>query len=394
MESLLIRNVVREGRKCDILVENGLFKVIADAGSALAAQNVIEADGLAILPAMYNTHTHAAMTLLRGYADDMELDKWLQEYIWPFEDGLKSEDIRRGSELAIKEMILTGSVFFNDMYFDIEQTIDPVDKLGIRASIGITVMDNHSLSQTEEKKRFISEFKDPTGGRIQLAMAPHSIYCVGEERFKDCVRFAREKGMKIHTHISETKKEVDDCVRQRGCSPVQYLDRIGVLGPDVIAAHCVVVSERDADILAERGVTISHCPCSNMKLASGRMPTEMLLKAGCKMTIGTDGASSNNNLDLREEMKFASLLAKVTGDPELLPAEQVFDWATKNGAEAFGIDGGVVSEGKVADCILVDLSAPKMRPCHNLISNFVYSADSSCIKATICAGRVVSEMLR
>ena len=171
--------------------------------------------------------------------------------------------------------------------------------------------------------------------------------------------------------------------------PVAYLDSLGLLGPNTVVAHCVHVNDEEADLLAERQVTISHCPCSNMKLGSGIFPYARLIKAGCRITLGTDGASSSNNLDLREAMKFAALLAKVGGDPQLLPASQVFDWATRCGAEAFGIDAGVIAEGKLADCILVDLSDVKMQPCHNLISNFVYSADSACIAGVICDGHIL-----
>jgi len=390
IHTLLIKNALHEGTKRDILIQGMRFAAIAPAGSALTAAETVDADGKAILPALYNTHTHAAMTLLRGYADDMPLDKWLCDYIWPFESKLTAKDIRGGSELAIQEMVSCGTVFFNDMYFEIEETIDAVDKAGIRAAIGITVMDNHSLGQTESKKQFIREFKDPTGGRIQLVMAPHAVYTVGAERYKSCVAFARDNGMLIHTHLCETRKEVGDCIASTGMTPVKYLDSLGVLGPDVIAAHCVHLTEEDADILAAREVTISHNPCSNMKLSSGVFNYELVKRAGCRVTLGTDGASSNNNLDLREEMKFAALLAKSTGNPELLPAEEVLSWATVNGARTFGIDAGVISEGKVADCILLDLDNVKMKPCHHLISNWVYSADSSCVTTVICNGKVVS----
>ena len=390
MNSLLIANALLDGSKCDILIEGKRFARIAPAGAGLEAERTLDAEGMAVLPALYNTHTHAAMTLLRGYADDMALGKWLSEYIWPFEDKLTPADILDGSRLAVDEMITGGTVFFNDMYFEIEQTIEAVAEAGMRAAIGITVMENHSLAQTERKKQFVREFRDPTGGRIQLVMAPHAIYTVGAEKLKSCAAFARDNGLRIHIHVSETRQEVDDCLAQHGLTPVQYLDSLGLLGPDVIAAHCVHLTPRDADILAERGVTVSHCPCSNMKLASGVFPYDLLIKSGCRITLGTDGASSNNNLDLREEMKFAALLAKVVGDPELLPATEVLRWATVNGAEAFGLDAGVVAEGKLADCILVDLSDVRMRPCHNLVSNWVYSADSACISNVICDGRIIA----
>ena len=388
MDRLLLKGVLHDGRVRNILIEDKRFKDL-DAPAEVAEAQVFDASGSAILPAMYNTHTHAAMTLLRGYADDMPLQKWLQEYIWPFEDKLTPEDIRKGSEIAVREMVQSGTVFFNDMYFDVEETIDIVNRTGTRAAIGITVMENHSKAVTREKREFIRHWQDPTGGRVRLVMAPHAIYTVGERKLRDSAEFAREHGMLLHIHLSETVKEVEDCLTEHGTTPVRYLDSIGFLGPDVIAAHCVHVDDEEVAILAERGVTVSHCPCSNMKLGSGVFPYSRLMQAGCRITLGTDGASSGNNLDLREAMKFAALLAKSGGDPELLPAEEVFRWATRSGAEAFGIDAGVIAEGKLADCLLIDLTDIRMQPCHHLVSNFVYSADSRCIKHVLCDGRIV-----
>ena len=388
MDRLLLKGVLLDGRTRNILIEDKRFKDL-DAPDEVADAKVLDASGTAVLPALYNTHTHAAMTLLRGYADDMPLQTWLQDYIWPFEDKLTPADIRRGSEIAAQEMIQSGTVFFNDMYFDVEETIDTVAGSGMRAAIGITVMENHSKSVTKEKKEFIRHWQDPTGGRIRLVLAPHAIYTVGEKKLRDCAEFAREHGMLLHIHLSETAVEVEDCLREHGTTPVRYLDSIGFLGPDVIAAHCVHVDEGEADILAARGVTVSHCPCSNMKLGSGVFPYRMLMDAGCRITLGTDGASSGNNLDLREAMKFAALIAKAQGDPSLLPAEEVFRWASRAGAEAFGIDAGVIAEGKLADCLLIDLSDIRMQPCHHLVSNFVYSADSRCIKHVICDGKEI-----
>lgn len=388
MDSLLLKNVLFEGRKTNIFVEEGHFKCL-DAADGAVASTEMDCDGLAIVPALYNAHTHAAMSLVRGYADDMPLQEWLTEHIWPFESNLTREDIRRGSELALKEMKGTGSVMFNDMYFEIEQTIAEVEKSGMRALIGITVMDNHSLSQTRQKQQFIREWKDPTGGRIKLAIAPHAIYTVSAERLRKCTEFARENDMKIHIHLAETKKEVQDCLAEHGMTPVRYLDSLGVLGPDVIAAHCVHVEKEEWDILARHGVTAVNCPCSNMKLGSGRFPYEDAISSGTRIALGTDSSSSNNNLDLREEMKFAALLAKVNGDPTLLPAKEVMKWAGADSAAALGVNGGEIAEGKVADCILLDLGNIKMTPCHNLESNWVYAADSSCIKAVICNGKII-----
>lgn len=389
MKTALLKNISLEGRLTDILIEGTRFKSTRPDIDTSMAETVIDCTGKAILPALYNTHTHAAMTLLRGYADDMALDKWLQQYIWPFEDKLTPSDIRRGSAIAVKEMTGSGSVFFNDMYFEVDQTIEEVAASGMRAAIGITVMENHSKALQDEKTEFIKRWSDPTGGRISLVMAPHAIYTVGTEKLKWSAATARDHGMKIHIHLSETASEVENCLREHGMRPVEYLDSIGFLGPDVIAAHCVHVTPKEADILAERGVTVSHCPCSNMKLSSGIFPYETFIRSGCRITLGTDGASSGNNLDLREAMKFAALLAKVSGNPEQLPAEEVLRWASVNGAEAFGIDAGVIAEGKKADCILIDLSDIRMQPCYNLVSNFVYAADCGCISAVICDGKTI-----
>jgi len=386
MNTILLKNVILDNRKTSVLIEGNQIKA-TDAPATLPADTVIDAEGLAILPAFYNMHTHAAMNLLRGYADDMPLMKWLTEYIWPYEAKLTPEDIRKGSKIAIDEMISTGSVFFNDMYFEVEQTIDEVNKAGTRAAIGITVMENHSKAVEEEKWSFVRNWQDPTGGRIQLVIAPHAIYTVGPEKLKRSAAFARDNGLKLHIHVSETKTEVEDCIKQHGMTPVRYLDSIGFLGPDVIAAHCVWLDKEEWDIMAERGVTVAHNPCSNMKLGSGRFPYELAIASGARITIGTDGSSSNNNLDMREECKFAALLAKVEGDPTLLPASEALKWATLNGAEAFGVNGGIIAPGKVADFILLDLNTPKMQPCFNVVSNWVYAADSSAIHSVWCDGQ-------
>ena len=389
MKTLLIKNVLLKDRKTDILVADGRFKSLC-APDGTRADETLDAEGTAILPPFYNTHTHAAMSLLRGYADDMPLQKWLQDYIWPYENKMTAQDIREGSRLAVREMIRTGTVFFSDMYFEIDQTIAVVQEFGIRAAIGVTFVDSHSKSQQADKLDMLRQWVDPSGGLITLTVAPHAIYTVSPDLLVKCADTARSLGLKLHIHLSETRQEVEDCLRAHGTTPVRYLDSLGFLGPDVIAAHVVHVDEEEAAILASRGVTIAHCPCSNMKLASGIFPYKMLHEAGCRITLGTDGDSSNNNLDMREEMKFAALLAKVSsGDPEVLPAAEALEMATRSGAEAFGLDAGVIREGALADALLVRLDDERMQPCHNLISNWVYAAGSSCIDSVICNGNIV-----
>lgn len=383
---ILLKNVTLDGRDCNILVDGNRFKDI-DAPANVEGAEVVDCSDLAIVPAFYNAHAHNAMTLLRGYADDIALSTWLNDYIWPYEAKMTAGDIRRGSQIAAEEMIRTGSVAMNDMYFDIEETIDVMDKSGLRALIGITVMDNHSKAESEAKRHFVREWKDPTGGRIKIAMAPHSVYTVSTENLKNTAAFARDNGLKLHIHLCETAEEVSNCIKAYGTTPVRYLESIGFLGSDVIAAHCVHVDKEEWDILAKRGVTVVNCPCSNMKIASGRFPYEMAIASGTKVSLGTDGCCSNNNLDMREEMKFAALLAKVAGDPTLLPAKDVLDWATRGGAEAMGFDAGVIAAGKLADFILLNKKAGAMCPCHNIISNWVYAADSAVIDSVYCDGK-------
>ncbi len=389
MGSLLIRHTRFGDKTTDILVVDGRFASLS-APAGTEADETIDATGTAILPPFYNTHTHAAMSLLRGYADDMPLQRWLNEYIWPYENKMTAADIREGSRLAIREMIQTGTVFFSDMYFEIGETIAVAKEFGIRAAIGVTFVESHSKSQQEEKLDMLRHWGDPTNGLITLTVAPHAIYTVGSDLLVKCAEVARSLGMKLHIHLSETRKEVEDCLREHGTTPVRYLDSLGFLGPDVIAAHVVHVDEEEAAILASRGVTIAHCPCSNLKLASGIFPYKLLHDAGCRIALGTDGDSSNNNLDMREEMKFAALLAKASsGDPEVMPADEALAMATRNGAAAFGIDAGVIQEGKLADALLVRLDDVRMQPCHNLVSNWVYAAGSSCIDTVICNGKIL-----
>lgn len=386
--TLLIKNVLLDGKETNILIEGNVF-TSTNAPEGTVADTVIDGKGMAILPPFYNTHTHAAMSLLRGFADDLPLKTWLEDYIWPREAELTSEDIYNGSRLAIAEMIKSGTVFFSDMYFDIDQTIKAVQEFGVRAAIGITIMDNHPAAVLEEKINTILKWTDPTGGRIQLTLAPHAIYTVGGERLKRSTALAKEAGLKLHIHASETEGEVQDSIREHGMSPIAYLDSLGVLGDNVIIAHGVHVDDNDIKIMEDKGVTVSHNPCSNMKMGSGLFEYEKYLNSSIRVTIGTDGASSNNNLDLREETKFACLAAKCKGRPELLPVETAFKWATKNGAEAFGINAGEIATGKLADAILIDLSNERMRPLHHLISNWIYAADSSCIDTVICDGKIL-----
>lgn len=388
MTTLLLKNILLDGRTTNILIKDGLFADLNAAADA-AADSIYDASGEAIVPSFFNTHTHAAMTLLRGYADDMELFTWLNDHIWPFEAKMTAQDIYNGSRLAVLEMIRSGTTFFCDMYWMMEETAKAVEEMGIRAALGVTLMDRLGEEKIAADLRFLESWKSPCANRVELAIAPHAVYTAGPELLERCAQAARSNGQRLTIHLSETRQEVEDCIRARGMSPVRWLDKLGVLGPNVIAAHCVYVDPEEMDIMAERGVTVAHNPCSNMKLASGIFPAAKFAASGCNITIGTDGTSSNNNLDMREEMKFASLLAKVSNNSETLPAQEAFKWATANGAKAFGLNAGVIEKSALADAVLLDLSNERLTPNYNLVSNWVYAADSRAISGVLCDGRFV-----
>ncbi|MCF0198296.1 MAG: amidohydrolase [Bacteroidaceae bacterium] len=386
--TLLLKNIVLNQQTVNVLIAGNRFASM-DAPADTAASEVMDCRGKALLPAFYNAHTHAAMTLLRGYADDMPLHEWLNDHIWPYEATLTPADIRQGSLLAMLEMVKSGTVFFNDMYWDVEQTIAAADQLGIRAAIGITMMDRLPSEVIERNFRSIEQWDDPTNGRIQLVMAPHALYTVSRELLTRCADVARCHGLRLHFHLSETEQEVTDCIAAHGTTPVRLLHQWGLLSDNCVAAHVVNVDDEEIRMLADAGVTVVHNPCSNMKLHSGTFRTDAMIEAGVRVALGTDGCSSNNNLSMHEEMKMASLLAKSCYGPAVLPIETVMQWATANGAEAFGMEAGRLETGKLADAIIVDLNNERLLPCHNLLSNWVYAADSRSIDSVLCDGRFV-----
>lgn len=389
--SILIRNVSLNGKRTDIAVRGSRITEIAPAIQGSFDQ-VIDGSNCAALPPFYNTHCHAAMTLLRGIADDMELFEWLNNHIWPAEAKLTDEDIYWGSRLACLEMIKSGTVFFNDMYFHPAETIRAVEDAGIRAAVGMIVLDVNpdANAKFQLDNEAVWAARDQYSSRIQLAWSPHAIYTVSEKALRAVAEKAAEMKVRIHIHMSETAREVIDCRAQHHCTPVEYLDRSGLLSDMTLAAHSVHITDSDIETLKKRGVYLAYNPCSNYKLSSGRFRFHKLIETGCRVTFGTDGCASNNNLSMFDEMKFGALGAKVEfGGPTACHAEDIFNAATRCGAEAFGIDAGVIQVGKLADIMLLDLDSPMMVASHNLISNVVYSADSSCVSTVICNGKVL-----
>lgn len=391
LKSVLMQNAGESPARKDVLIDGNVFSKIVDASTPEMSNGaeIIDCKNLALVPAFYNGHTHAAMSLLRGYADDMELSKWLNEYIWPFEAKLTDRDIEIGSRLAVLEMIKSGTVFFSDMYWHREQTMKVVEEMGIRASIGVTISD--VLVSPEGLKANFDFLTRHTGEseRVKLAVMPHSIYIVSEQYLQRSMEMAEKENYPLHIHLSETEKEVRDCLEQHGCTPVEYLQRLGCLNSRVQAAHCVHFSEKDMEIFAQSGASAILNPNSNLKLSSGIPSIVKMMDRRIPLGLGTDGDSSNNNLDMHEEMKLAALLAKVQGGAEMLPAPEALKMASANVAQVNGIDAGVIAEGKLADGILVRLDNERMVPCFDLISNWVYSADSRAIDSVLCNGRFV-----
>ncbi|MGL1930987.1 MAG: amidohydrolase [Desulfotalea sp.] len=391
MTTILLKHVTHNNKNVDILIKDGVFSKIEESIEE-SANKVLDCRNKAILPPYYNCHTHAGMTLLRGYADDYDLGTWLNEHIWPFEAKLRPDDIYAGARLACLEMIKSGTVFFADMYWA-DGGLQAATEMGLRASLGPVALDfpdqNLVLKQRHEGEQFFT--KELAKGIIPT-ICPHAIYTVAQESLEWCVDLQKKHNAFIHTHISETAQEVADCKKKHGVSPVEYLNNIGLLGPKTIAAHCVHLSQHDMEILADTEVKIVHNPVSNLKLTAGIMDYAGLKRTGNHICLGTDGCSSNNNLDMGEEAKFASLLAKhQTSNPSTLPKNEIFNCATLNGAKAFGINSGEIAVGKEADCMLVDLNDCRLSPNHDLISNMIYSADSSCINTVICQGKILME---
>jgi len=389
---LLIRNVQLDGNTTDVLIEGNRFKAIGK-GLEASAEQTLDGSGMAMLPTFVNMHTHAAMTLMRGYADDLDLHDWLENHIWPLEAQLGEEDIYHGTRLACLEMIKSGTTCFNDMYWHFHGTARAVEEMGLRAVLSSVFIDFSDAAKAAEQRELSERlFRESQrySDRIGFALGPHAIYTVSKESLKWAARFAEENEVPVHIHLSETQKEVDDCLALYGLRPVEWLEKIGFLGPRVVAAHVLHVTDEEIGILARNNVHVVHNPASNMKLASGNFRYRRLAAKGGAMSLGTDGCSSNNNLDMLEEMKIAALQAKLLhDDPTVLPAPAAFDMATVNGATALGLDCGEIAEGKLADCMLVDLSNHRLAPGYRLVDDIVYSADSSCIDTVICDGRVL-----
>ncbi|RJE90082.1 amidohydrolase [Paenibacillus sp. 1011MAR3C5] len=400
-------------------IENGLFVTMDDAAKTVKGHMVVtdgvityigaepptdlspeaeKLDGsrLAFMPGLVNTHGHAAMTLLRGYSDDQKLQVWLEQKMWPMEAKYVDADTRAGSALAIVEMLRTGTTAFVDMYDRMDQVAAMVEQAGIR---GILTRGVIGLCSDEEQKAklkdaitFAKEWNGKANGRISTMLSPHAPYTCPPAYIEKFVEAAHELDLPLHTHMSETIAEVEQNVREYGARPVEHLDRLGFFSRPSLVAHAVHLTDEEIALLAVRGVSVSHNPVSNLKLASGIARVPELMKAGVKVSLGTDSVASNNNLDLFEEIRFSALLHKgISGDPTAIPAWEALKLGTTYGAHAIwqGDSVGQLKAGYKADFIAIDLDQPHFYPLTDIVSHLVYAGTGCDVKHVWVDGRQV-----
>ena len=396
---LLTQNAHRDIlRDRSILIDDG--RVVEVGTDLKTAEVVIDGAGKIVLPGLINTHTHLSMVLLRGYADDMRLQDWLQKRVWPVEARLTPEACYQGALLGCAEMIMSGTTTFMDMYFNMEDVARAVTESGLRATLSYGLFDlfDSAKAKAEQAKsrKFFEYLRALGNSRIQFALGPHAPYTCSAETLLWAKEFAEKNGVIDHIHVAETRKEQAEFQKNQGLRVVEYLDKIGALSKRMVAAHCVWLTKSEVTILAKAGVSVAHCPVSNMKLASGGVaPLPEMFEAGIVVGLGTDGAASNNSLDMFETMKICALLQKAhRWDATVLDAQKTLDLATIEGARALGLqaDIGSIEVGKKADIIMLDMQSPNLNPIRgkeNVVSDLVYSASPANVATTIVDGQLL-----
>jgi 5-methylthioadenosine/S-adenosylhomocysteine deaminase len=368
-----------------VAVNDGLIVALLPTPDALArfdARQVVRLDRHVLMPGLVNLHCHAAMNLMRGIADDVPLMTWLQEHVWPVEaKHVSDEFVHDGSLLAMAEMIRGGTTCVNDMYFFPEATARAALRMGMRASLGMIAIEFPSAYAPDAagylQKGIAARSRYHGEKLLSFCLAPHAPYTVGDEMLKRMAVLADEIDVPIHCHVHETREEIAQGLAKDGVRPFERLRRLGVVGPRLIAVHSVHLEEAELDLMAREGVTVAHCPSSNLKLASGIAPVAAMRERGIRVGVGTDGAASNNRLDLMLEARTAALLAKAqSGNASAIPAAEAIEMATIEPARALGLDAriGSIARGKAADLVAVELSSPETLPCYDPVSHLVYAA--------------------
>ena len=379
----------------DLLIKD---KKIAKIGKNIKTEDKETIDGkdLFIMSGLYNTHTHLPMTLMRGIGEDLPLQRWLEEKIFPFEAHLDDETVFAGTMLGIAEMIKFGIVSVSDMYFNCEAIAKACAESGINANLSraITAFDDNTVYENErflESQKLIQQFDGYDEGRIKIELAIHAEYTCAKRTMTELAEYAKQAGKGIHIHVSETAKEHAECIGRHGVTPTELLENCGILDTKATLAHCVHITDNDIKLIADTKASIAHCPVSNLKLGSGIAPLDKMLDSGILVGLGTDGVAANNNANFLEEIKFSALLQKgVSQNPELVPVPEVIKMATANGAKIQDrANSGVIKEGNYADLIAIDLTAPNMQPKGDIINNIVYSLSPSDIYMTMVRGKIL-----
>lgn len=398
MSKLLIKNVellhTPNGDLYYIAVEdNKITYVGKDMPENMQDAEIVDGKGKLATAGMVNTHGHVSMTLLRSYADDMELMDWLQNKIWPIEDKMNAQDIYWGAMLGIAEMLKGGTTCFADMYAFMEDVARACAETGIRANLcrGLIGVAPDKDVKLAENNVLAANWQGYDNGRIRISYGPHAPYTCPVDYLEKVIKAAADHEAEIQMHLCETKFEVDTCMKEHGLTPIQLMDKLGMFDLGTIAAHCVHLTDNDMEIMAAKKVRVAHNPQSNLKLASGIAPVAQMLEKGICVGIGTDGASSNNNLDMLEECRAAAMLHKATNfDPLAVPAQKAWEMATVDGAKTLGFDNlGLLEAGQLADIVLWDMHKPYWYPRNNKLSLLVYAASANDADTVIVAGKKV-----
>ena len=393
VSALLPDGEVKQG---DIAIEGNLIKSVGSVAEDFKPDKVIDGSGKFAVPGFVNAHTHASMTLLRSHADDMALMEWLQDKIWPVEDKMTEDDLYWGAMLAAVEMIRSGTTAFADMYGPYvdgiaRATIDS----GLRGILarGIVAVAPGAYEKLEDSVRLYKTYHGAENGRITVMLSPHALYTCPPEFIKALADKAKALGAEVHIHMSETEGEVKDCLKNYGKRPFAHVESTGLFENGTLAAHCVHLDDEDIGIIKKYNIRVAHNPGSNLKLASGIAPVQRLLDEGICVGLGTDGASSNNNLDMLEEVRLAALIGKVqTMDPQAVPAFSAIQMGTEFGARAVGLkDVGRLEAGCKADIVLYSTEGPEWHPRYNLVSLLAYSANSGSVDTVLVDGKILME---
>lgn len=398
MNNIFLKNIgLIDGSKANIRIADGKIKKIAPCGKDLtpeAGEEVVDCNRKVAVPGFINMHTHAAMTLMRGVGEDMRLEEWL-DHIWAIEAKLDAPFIYWGTKVACLEMIKTGTTTFNDQYWFSPSAHLAASEMGVRDAVSYVFMDHFKREESQRQKEQCIQMHETVKGwdaRSIFTIGIHAVYTNSEKTILWATEYARKHGLKIHIHVGESEKEDLDCkAAHGGLSPVEYLDSLGVLGPDVIAAHTLWISEKDIEILGKRHVNCVHNINSNAKLSSGyKFKWKELSDAGANVCIGTDGCASSNNLDILEAMKTTALFQKAwRKDPSEMPLPKLLEMATINGAKAFGLKTGLIEEGYDADIQIIDTDNSFFLSPAPFLANFIYSAHSDSVSSLISGGKFV-----